>query len=181
MSNNENSISYMVSDTDLKNKIQIPCKVIQLPELNNCNDIIDYLPSDLCCLVMLVETKPHSGHWTNLIRDNNNLIYFDSYGVKPDGELVNISDHEKQLLDEKPILTYLLDQAKDDGFRVSYNKTQFQQYGNGINTCGKWVTTIANSYASGVNLPQYTKMLKQRKKATGLSFDEIVNQLFQYF
>ena len=81
----ENQLSYEVSDKDLKNRIHSPFKLVLYPDLSNYQNITDILPNEFSILIILLEAGS-GNHWTCLIRRNNILTYFDSYGKKPDGE-----------------------------------------------------------------------------------------------
>lgn len=176
---NSNSLAYEVSNKDIQNKVHEPVQIITYSQLENCTNILQYLKSPNSCLVMLIQTGT-GGHWTCLRRTNDTLTYFDSYGKKPDGELVLINSNVRVKLHEDcHYLTQLLNKAKKQGFRINYNKTDFQQYANGINTCGKWVIAFCNS--NNLDIQQYVNAMKQKKKETGLSYDEIVNELYQHF
>ncbi len=81
---NSNDLTYMVSNTDIKNKIQLPREakfgLLQYPELANYNDITELLPKKVSVAVILLETAQNTGHWTALVRTNNIIYYFDSWG-----------------------------------------------------------------------------------------------------
>ena len=88
----DKDLAYLVSNIDLQKKFKAtPDKImIKLyPELNDTEDIMDILPSDVCVCFILLKTSEQSGHWTCLCRNGNCIYYFDSYGVAPDGELSN--------------------------------------------------------------------------------------------
>jgi hypothetical protein len=50
-----------------------------------------------------------------------------------------------------------------------------------VNTCGKFVITFANASSDGLSLDQYLKLLEGKHKETGLSYDEIVCNLYEMF
>lgn len=128
MSKTAINLSYMVSNQDLDRKIQTKnMKIIEYSDLRFCNNILDMLPQPISILVILIETKPNTGHWTTLCRCNKVLTYFDSYGVKYDGEFINIPTNERILLHEdKFYLTALLNKTKKNGFKIEYNKMKLQ-------------------------------------------------------
>jgi hypothetical protein len=103
----------------------------------------------------------------------------DSYGLQADQELKFVPQQEKAMLHEnKPLLQPLLNKLKAKGFKVTQNKTDFQQFASNINTCGKWSTVGSNAFASGVSLAQFTKEMRDARKRTGMTFDQIVNQMY---
>ena len=80
----DKDLAYLVSNIDLQKKFKAtPDKImIKLyPELNDTEDIMDILPSDVCVCFILLKTSEQSGHWTCLCRNGNCIYYFDSYGV----------------------------------------------------------------------------------------------------
>lgn len=176
-------LEYMVSDKDIENKIHCKnLKIIEYPQLEYCKNILTFLPSDLSVLVILIETKASTGHWSVLVRNGKLLTYFDSYGVIYDGELKNISAVQRRLLHEdKPYLTQLLQLARNSGFSIVYNKVKFQAYSPTINTCGRWVIVLSNALMDGLTLKQFQQMMCEKKKETGLSYDIIVCQLYNFF
>ena len=55
--------------------------------LKDYNNLIELLPYQISACFILLKTSYHAGHWTVICRYYNNIYYFDSYGVQPDGEL----------------------------------------------------------------------------------------------
>jgi len=117
---NSYDLTYMVSNTDIKNKIQLPrgakFVLLQYPELANYNDITELLPKKLSVAIILFETAPNTGHWTCLVRKNNIIYYFDSYGVKPDGEFQFIDPQIRSELNEKPFFIKFIKYGKTTRF-----------------------------------------------------------------
>jgi hypothetical protein len=174
----ENQLSYEVSDKDLKNRIHSPFKLVLYPDLGNYQNITDILPNEFSTLIILLEAGS-GNHWTCLIRRNNILTYFDSYGKKPDGEFYLIPKATQiQLHEQGHYLSVLLNQAKKSGFKVQYNKTDFQSHADGVNDCGKWIYMFIEASISGLNLNQFQNSIKQTKKQTGKSYDQICNEFW---
>jgi len=182
---NSNDLTYMVSNTDIKNKIQLPrgakFVLLQYPELANYKDITELLPKKLSVAVILLETAQNTGHWTCLVRTDNIIYYFDSYGVRPDGEFRFIDPQIRSELNEKPFLSNLLNMAKQQGFTIDFNKAKLQSKSPTVNTCGKHVLAFVNAVLNGSTLNEYVNYLKAIKKSTKWSFDQIVNGLYQKF
>jgi hypothetical protein len=183
MENNENSLSYMVSNDNLKQKIYHKFKLIEYPQLSNYNNIVkQLLPNKkLSILIILLETSNNSGHWTALVRKDKTLYYFDSYGKGPDDELKYIDPKVRKQLNEKPYLSELLNKAKQQGYEIIYNNIDLQEHKPNINTCGKHIAAFINAMIDNIDLNSYLKLLKQTKQKTKLSYDEIVNELYQSF
>ena len=82
MSTDPNELSYLVSSIDLKNKIKHKFKIIQYKNLFKYDNLLKLLPHTISILIILINTAPLGEHWTVLMRQNNLLTYFDSYGKK---------------------------------------------------------------------------------------------------
>jgi len=72
--------------------------VIKYSELANYKSIEELLPKDRSYKIVLIEQNYNSGHWTALLRYDDTIEWFDSYGVCPDGELKFINAVKRRLL-----------------------------------------------------------------------------------
>jgi hypothetical protein len=170
----QKALQYEVSNTDFKKRIHYPFKLVLYPQLTNYADITQLLPNQFSILIILLEAGS-GNHWTCLIRRNNVLTYFDSYGKKYDGEFYLIPKATQiQLGEQSHYLTTLLLNAQKQGFKLQYNKVDFQSHANGIDTCGKWVYAFIEASIDGHSLKEFQVMMKQAKQKTGKSYDEIV-------
>ena len=79
---------------DANNKIM---KYSELESVNDLNDLL--LPQDY--RIILIETKNNVGHWTAITRNDNLIVWFDSYGLAPDQEFEFIPVKMQQILDEQ--------------------------------------------------------------------------------
>lgn len=148
-------------------------------KLNDVEDIMEILPSNVCACFILLKTSEQSGHWTCLCRNNNSIYYFDSYGVAPDGELSRISPGVRyELHENQRALTRLL-KTIPHGFVFSYNNKQFQQYSPNINTCGKWTFAFVKCIFKGLTLKEFQDRIESLQKKYHVSFDEIVCKLYK--
>lgn len=174
----KNELAYQVSDQDLKRKITYPFKLVLYPDLSNYNDITDLLPESFSILIILLEAGS-SAHWTGLVRRNNILTYFDSYGRGPDKEFYLIPKMTQINLHEQGhYLTTLLNQAQKQGFKLEYNNIDFQSKAPNIDTCGKHTIAFIEAMIAGLTLKQYQQIMIQTKKESGLSYDIIVCKLY---
>jgi hypothetical protein len=175
----QKQLAYEVSNTDLKKRIHHPFKLVLYPDLSNYQSITQLLPNTFSILVILLEAGS-GNHWTCLIRNNNILTYFDSYGKGPDKEFYLIPKNTQiQLNEQGHYLTTLLNNAQRNGFKLQFNKIDFQSQANGIDTCGKHVYCFIEACIDGHNLQQYQQWMKQTKNKTGLSYDEIVCEFWE--
>jgi hypothetical protein len=180
---NPDSLNYLVSSIDLKNKITHKIKIIQYKDLFKYDSLLKLLPNKISILVILINTSPSgSGHWTVLIRQDKLLTYFDSYGKYIDEELKYVSNTNRTVLHEtEPYLSILVNKLVNEyDFRLTTNNIEFQGYANGINTCGKYVVFITNSLLNGLNLQESQKLLKHLKKRDN-SYDDIVNNYYNNY
>ena len=172
----QNEISYLVSNYDIEAKFNHSqkIKIIVYSDLRNYYSIFDILPYDSCGCFILLRTTNSSAHWTCLVKYKNNIYYFDSYGVKPDGELRRISKFERYELGEsKKELTRLINTIPND-YNFSYNKTQLQEYAENVNTCGKYCTSFVYCILKGLTLQQFLQRMKQLKNEYKASYDELI-------
>jgi len=178
----DKDLAYLVSNIDLERKFKSTPNQIMIkiyPELNDTEDIMDILPTDVCVCFILLKTSEQSGHWTCLCRNGNSIYYFDSYGVAPDGELSRISPGVRYQLNEtQRSLTRLL-KTIPHGFTFSYNSKQFQQYSANINTCGKWVEAFTKCTFKGLTLKQFQERMESLKDKYKVSYDELVCSLYK--
>ena len=90
-------LSYFVTSTDIQSIFK-NCKIIKYANLDQYSDIYQLLSNRMDFCVILTESETNnSGHWTLLIRDDNNFEYFDSYGVSQK----NILDYIPNYINKK--------------------------------------------------------------------------------
>ena len=171
-------MDYFVSSTDLQSIFK-NCKIIKYADLDNYNDIYMLLPNRMDFCFILTESELNSGHWTLLIRDDNNFEYFDSYGTSPK----NILDYIPTFMNKRLGNNY----NEDIGMMIKsikktdkfiYNKTKFQKEQEGINTCGRWVIARLSLFLSDdLNLKDFTKLIKTKAKQLKMTNDEFITFL----
>jgi hypothetical protein len=130
------SENYSLSDSDLLNLTDNKVKVLSYSDLENY-DTIDQVLEPFGAVIILYQKTKTSGHWSSIIKQNNNIIeIFDSLGVALDHEL-EFSDYNKQRHSgiAVPHLTNLLNKSR---YEVEVNMSQIQKDNAHINTCGRW-------------------------------------------
>jgi len=152
-------------------------RIMTVPELKKYNTIYDLMPKNKDYIFLLYEHKKNYGHWTLLIRNNNNLEYFDSYGGKVDNPVSWISKELQNKLDVKPYLTQLIDNTPN--LKVEYNGFDFQNKKDyDISTCGRHCCLRLKTFLqNNFNLDDYIDFMKQIKKKTKLNYDDIVSEI----
>jgi hypothetical protein len=149
--------------------------VIKYSDLADYSSIEELLPGDRTYKIILIEDNYNSGHWTAVLRYDDTIEWFDSYGLPPDGELKFINAVKKKLLGEdKKLLGNLLSKVKDK--KVVYNNSRLQKLCNKSATCGRWcILRIIMMKNFLYNLKDFQNFIKKWKKEIGFhSSDELV-------
>jgi len=169
-------LEYMVSDTDFDKMLGVGVggKIMKYSELNNYSSLDHLLPEPKDYRIILTETKPSSGHWCLLSKYPNKkggdtVEWFDSYGMRPDGELSFISSAMKRILGESNHkLTQLIDGS---GMNHTYNKKKFQILADNISTCGRWCMLRAKMMEMGFDLDGFVKFMEKAKETYNVPYD----------
>ena len=86
--NYENLLHNFASDSDICRALNCEMhKIIKYSELSNYSCFSELLPNEQNFIVLLIEQKENSGHWVCIVRENDNIYLFDSYGSSLDREL----------------------------------------------------------------------------------------------
>jgi hypothetical protein len=124
---------YELSEDDIR-KLLGNVKVMTYPDLAK-ETLQSLLPQDGIAVILFLTESSTQGHWTALVRRGDEIEYFDSYGIKPDGERAWLSAKQRIALGEvRPLITELL--ATHTG-RVTYNTKRLQK--GSVATCGRHV------------------------------------------
>ena len=126
---------YSLTNFDLLKMLDNNIHIMTYPELVECKTIDEALaPHD--ALILLYESKSHYGHWCAIIKRDNTIEHFDSYGIMPDEELKFATNaFRKSNKMRLPHLTALLIECP---YRIEFNEFQLQEKKQGVNTCGRW-------------------------------------------
>jgi hypothetical protein len=101
--------------------------------------------------------------------------------VGVDGEFKNISLTVRYNLGENnKLLTGLVDSI-GDGMTFSYNKVQFQEHNDQVNTCGKHTTVFTKCIFSGMTLKDYQQRMLMLKNKYKTSYDDLICVLWDSF
>ena len=175
MSNNE--MAKMISSDQFCKMLGSGVKVIKYSELEKFTDINQVIPEQKGYRIILIETKPSTGHYVCLLKYNpTSYEYFDSYGLFPDQEFSFIPQQMQQILDEKVhIMSQLLNKLKSDGGSWTYNQMKLQKMAPNVNTCGRWTSWRIYCFKDyNYDFKTFQKFMIAQKKSTGQSFDTIV-------
>jgi hypothetical protein len=171
-----------LSDADIKRELP-NVKIINYSDLDGYSSIEQLLPRRLDAVVILVELKENVGHWVCVIRSGkkgDSIVFFDPYGVRPDKELSWISPYmNKKLGQDIPHMSYLLNKAVDDGFKVSFNNVKYQKQSPAINTCGRHCISVIRYFRETPNpsLKKYKAYMDRLVKDNHLNYDLIVTRM----
>ncbi len=166
--------SYLLSDTDLKNIFNGKLKIIKYSNIKHYNDLSELL-EPYGRTVILIETTPNRGHWTCLFegsgKQKNNIFYFDSYGVKPDGQLDRINYNTRVMLGQE---------SKDliplfHNYLIRYNIHQLQSKGKDIATCGRWCA--ARMILNNLNSDEFASLFMNKE----IKPDDIITNATNFF
>lgn len=166
-----------MGDDDIK-KYLPNAKILKYSSLKQFNNIEDLLHNDIDYCIILYEAKKNSGHWIALLRYNNIIEYFDSYGNKINTPLTEWNTTEENiLLNQDPETLFKLLDKTDK--KIIYNTTKYQNINNDIiSTCGRHcVFRILNLIKYNRDLQAYHTIMKQYKKKTKANYDEIISAL----
>jgi hypothetical protein len=167
------TITKPMNDLDIKH--YLPDKQIYTySDLANVREIEDILPKPKDCFILLIESSENSGHWVAVLRYNNTIEYFDSYGKPPSEPLEWVSPQKNaQLGQNHPYLNYLFNKTP---LKVIYNDKNYQKNGPTVNSCGAHcVFRCLQLLENNMSLSKYNKLLQRAKKESGLTYDQIVS------
>lgn len=130
-------------------------KIITYPELYNYSDI-DSVLNPHGCVVILYELKKAYGHWCCVLKNSDNQIeFFDPYGLFCDDQLDFIDKSFRKKNNEE--LPKLCEMIYNSGYPMIYNDVQLQKYSDDISSCGRHVAF--RIVMRDTPLKQYTKIL----------------------
>ena len=116
--------------------------IILYSELDQIQDIGEFLPYDKAYKIILIEYEKQTGHWVLILRHNDTLEYFNSFGLKPsEKDFVN-DDLLNQELNQKVLFLndlFRKELNEKDFKQLVYNKKAFQDDNSEIMTCGRHV------------------------------------------
>ena len=145
--------------------LDVENKIMKVSEISKYNDILELLPKKSDYKIILTETEPNSGHWCCLFNNGTQIIWADSYGVEPDGELAFISNAMNKLLKQRPNeLQRIMKTAFKHGLEPIYSKHKFQASSDNVCTCGRWTTFFIMMINMGYSLPDMKELVERYSK-----------------
>jgi len=169
----EKELAKMFSNTDIERWLGDDC-IIKYSDLAEYNTINDLLPNNKDFKIILIESSANSGHWVAVMRYNNIIEYFNSYGTKPEYDFKFIPTVIKHLLGQGGNLLTKLLKTKNKGQKIYYNKRKLQKIVDGVNTCGRHVVARCLAMKIGWELDDYINKVDEKVEETDKPSDIII-------
>lgn len=148
--------------------------IIKYSELYDARRLEDVMPA-----VMLFCTQKDFGHWVTIYEDDRgDLNFYDSYGYKPDSELLFVKkSFRKEAGQDVPLLTAMMLEWKQRHPRqkVIWNEHRVQSKGGNISTCGRHAALRLRFRE--MPLEEYTIFLRMLAKKLKKPIDYVVTLL----
>jgi hypothetical protein len=166
----QTELARMLSDQDFA-RYGMRNKIVKYSTLKDYPTINDLLPEPFDFRIVLIESKPNSGHWTCILKYKNIIEWFNSYGTATGYDFNFIPTQMRQMLGQgRDDLLELL-RRKNPDQQLYYNKKRLQSNNDGINTCGRWVIARCLAGMCGFELDDFIKKCEDKKKETGKPYD----------
>ncbi len=169
-----------IEDTPMSNfdiKFYLPdVKIIPYSDLKFVKTINQILPKNKSYVIILYQNTQNCGHWVCLMRYDDTIEFFCSYGSKVDESLEWLPREKNfELGITEPYLTNLLKKTK---LKVIYNPIPYQSKKDlDISTCGRHCVLRIIKMLEGFDLQEYFKTLYLLKKKLKIDYDKIVSGL----
>lgn len=169
-------IKTPMSDGDLERYFGsgVESEVMTYSQLANYKTIDELLPNAFDFRIILVEQMRNKGHWLLLLKYNNIIEDFDSYGkgIEPQRNFI-ASGMNKLLGQEHNHIKRLVSRSP---YKYVVNKHRFQSLKPDVNTCGRHCCLrIIMAKSLKMDLPEYTEMIKKASQDMRLIPDAVVS------
>jgi hypothetical protein len=165
-------VDIALSNIDIVNLLDCKCKIILYPDLYKYKNLDEILGVSGTCII-LFESQPNYGHWVCIMRRNNDVEFFNSYGGYPDDTLKHI---EKKFAinshQDKPYLSLLMINCP---YNLSYNEFKFQKEKGDIKTCGRHCVVRAKH--KNLDIYDYKEKLDALCQKYDTDYDGIVTMM----
>lgn len=161
-----------LSNFDILKILDNNVSIILYPDLHKYKHIDEILGKYNAC-ILLFESKPKYGHWCAIIKNKNDIEFFNPYGGYPDDSLKKIPlKFALQSNQENPYLSLLLYNSE---YNLFYNEFKFQQTSNDIKTCGRHCCVrVKNKH---LDIYGYKKYLDELSRNLNVDYDGVVTYL----
>lgn len=165
-------INIPLSSDKVKTALGPNTRILKYSDLKQFNTIQDLLPNKNDFVILLIEDKQDSGHWTCIMNTNKGYYYFNSYGGKYDSDLSVIPMCIRSILGQnKKEITRLLGETICD-----WNKKKYQ--GERSMVCGRYcILAITMICMMGYTPKEFEEFLTTQKDNYECSYDELIASL----
>jgi hypothetical protein len=150
----------------LKNSSSIETNIYNYDHLKNVFHIDEIFDALGRCIILLPVHSIDNGHWIALIKRDNIIEFFDSYGKTLDQQENNLNSNFD--IDED----LLKDLVKKAGYKLQYSKIQNQPAKFDVATCGRHA--IFRIIFFNLTNKEYNNLLKKISKKHNVKPDDIV-------
>ena len=169
-----------MSDKDI-HKYFPDARIITYNDLHDVESLQKLLPKKVDYVILLAETEHNNGHWVVLLKSNDRYTYFDPFGYRPDKFISWTPENlKKELGQDIPVLTILLNKGVHDGLNIYFNDYEFQDRDKNLSTCGRWVVAVIDFWLStkSPTIRKFHKRITELSKKYDLKLDLLVSLLF---
>ena len=177
----------MLPDEEIKRRLRTPLsdddvdkyfeghktEILKYSALENFNTIDELMPKPFDYKIILIETKQNQGHWVLLMKRNDTIEYFNSYGVNADIQKNSLNKMMNRMLGQKEdFVTRLIRNSKK---KYVINNIPFQNKNPEIATCGRWcIIRILTAEKTGMDLTDFTRYILNNCDKMKISPDMLV-------
>jgi hypothetical protein len=152
----------------------VESEVMTYAQLANYRTIDELLPNDFDFRIILVEQMKNKGHWVLILKYNNIIEDFDSYGKGIEPQRNFIAAGMNKLLGQEH--NYLCRLVNRSSYKYVVNKHKFQSLKPDVNTCGRWCCLrIIMAKEMKMDLPEFTEMIMKASRDMKLIPDAVVS------
>lgn len=152
----------------------IESEVMTYSQLANFASIDELLPNAFDFRIILVEQMRNKGHWVLILKYNNIIEDFDSYGKGIEPQRNFIASGMNRLLGQEH--NHIKRLVARSPYKYVVNKHRFQSLKPDVNTCGRWCCLrIIMAKSLKMDLPEYTEMVMKASRDMRLIPDAVVS------
>ena len=163
-------MNIALSSNDISSSLGGRTIILKYYDLGNITSI-EQLLSLYGNAIVLYPLKGNIGHWTTVFytkgpNGKKVIEFFDPYGISVDREFKYVKANGPNYMSQ------LLYRSR---YQIVYNEHKFQKFGDGIDTCGRWV--LARLAMKDMSLEEFAKYIFSTSKKYNISTDELVTQI----
>lgn len=165
-----------LSNYDIMKLLNGKVKIVLYPDLHKYSSVDQLLEPYGCC-ILLYESKKNYGHWTALIKRDNAIEFFNSYGGDNDGlpdASLRLINPEFRIISNQ-LFPYLKQLMYNSPYELNYNEFRFQKKGHDIRTCGRHC--VVRVLCKNMNIYQYKEFLNELCRYFTTDYDGMVTLL----